>query len=98
MRRRIATIPNPESQSVIRQDPQTPTRIGCARRNWGLEPQLVGRGKDEQGCSTLVMPADPHAGKRASRPPRPFPDTADPYKSLKTKWKAGEEINLFPVP
>src|SRR5438876_6844928 len=52
-------IPTAEHQSVMRQDEQSPIRVGYERRNRDLDPQLVWRGKDEQDWSDLVVHAPP---------------------------------------
>jgi adenine-specific DNA-methyltransferase len=52
-------IPTAEYQSVMRTDEQSPIRVAYERRNRDLDPQLVWRGKDEQGWSDLVIPAPP---------------------------------------
>ena len=52
-------IPTAEYQSVMRTDEQSPIRVAYERRNRDLDPQLVWRGKDEQGWSDLVVPAPP---------------------------------------
>jgi adenine-specific DNA-methyltransferase len=43
----------------MRTDEQSPIRVAYERRNRDLDPQLVWRGKDEQGWSDLVVPAPP---------------------------------------
>ena len=45
-------IPTAEYQSLLRQEEQDPIRVAYKRRNRDLDPQLVGRGKDEQDWST----------------------------------------------
>ena len=52
-------IPTAEFQSVMRKDEQNPVRVAYERRNRDLDPQLVWRGKDEQGWSDLVVQAPP---------------------------------------
>jgi adenine-specific DNA-methyltransferase len=51
-------IPTAEFQSVLTLDEQNPFRIRYPR-NTDLDPQLVWRGKDEQGWSDLVVPVPP---------------------------------------
>lgn len=52
-------IPTAEYQSVMAKDEQSPIRVAYERRNRDLDPQLVWRGKDEQGGSDLVTQAPP---------------------------------------
>jgi len=52
-------IPTAEYQSVMQKEEQRPIRMAYERRNRDLDPQLVWRGKDEQGWSALVVHAPP---------------------------------------
>src|ERR1700690_15700 len=52
-------IPTAEFQSVMRKEEQSPVRVAYERRNRDRDPQLVGRGKDEQDWSDLVTHAPP---------------------------------------
>lgn len=52
-------IPTAEHESVMAKDDQAPVHVAYARRNRDLDPQLVWRGKDEQGWSDLVVPSAP---------------------------------------
>ena len=52
-------IPTAEYQSVMRKEEQSPIQVAYERRNRDLDPQLVWRGKDEQGWSDLVVQAPP---------------------------------------
>ncbi len=52
-------IPTAEFQSVVQKEQESPVRLAYERRNRDLDPQLVWRGKDEQGWSDLVVQAPP---------------------------------------
>ena len=52
-------IPTAEYQSVMAKDDRDPIRVAYERRNRDLDPQLVWRGKDDQGWSDLVVQAPP---------------------------------------
>ena len=52
-------IPTAEYQSVMAKDDQNPVRVAYERRNRGLDPQLVWRGKDVSDWSDLVVQAPP---------------------------------------
>jgi adenine-specific DNA-methyltransferase len=56
---RRKNIPTAEYQSVLLPEEQSPIRMGYERRNRDLDPQLLWRGKDEQGWSDLVAHAPP---------------------------------------
>lgn len=52
-------IPTAEYQSIMQSADKTPIQISYERRNRDLDPQLVWRGKDQQGWSSLVVSAPP---------------------------------------
>ena len=52
-------IPTAEYQAVMRKEEQSPIQVAYEGRNRDLDPQLVWRGKDEQGWSDLVVQAPP---------------------------------------
>ena len=52
-------IPTAEYQAMLAEDDRSPIRVAYERRNRDLDPQLVWRGKDEQGMSDLVIQAPP---------------------------------------
>src|SRR6185503_2031523 len=56
---RRKNIPTAEYQSVMQKEEESPIRVAYERRNRGLDPQLVWRGKDEQDWSDLVVHAPP---------------------------------------
>ena len=56
---RRRNLPSAEHQPLMREEEQSPVRLGYERRNRDLDPQLVWRGKDEQDWSDLVVNAPP---------------------------------------
>ena len=52
-------IPTAEYRSVLEKEEASPIQVAYERRNRDLDPQLVWRGKDEQGWSDLVIQAAP---------------------------------------
>ena len=54
-----ANIPSAEMEPVMGSAEREPVRVGYARRNRDLDPQLVWRGKDEQDLDDLIVPAPP---------------------------------------
>ena len=52
-------IPTAEYQAVMRKEEQSPIQVAYERRNRDLDPQLVWRGKDEQGWSDMMVQAPP---------------------------------------
>ena len=52
-------IPTAEHRSVMEDDDRRPIEVAYERRNRDLDPQLVWRGKDDQGWSDLVVQAPP---------------------------------------
>ena len=52
-------IPTAEYQSMVREDTESPLRVAYRHRNRDLDPQLVWRGKDEQGLDDLVVNVPP---------------------------------------
>ena len=58
---RRRNIPTAEYQSVMQKEEQSPVRVAAglekekAARNRDLDPQLLWRGKNEQGWSELVV-------------------------------------------
>ena len=52
-------IPTAEYQSVMDKDDRSPISVAYERRNEGLDPQLVWRGKDMENWSDLVVNAPP---------------------------------------
>ena len=52
-------IPTAEYQSLVREEQESPLRAAYQRRNRDLDPQLVWRGKDEQGLDDLVVNVPP---------------------------------------
>ena len=52
-------IPTAEYQSMVRGEQETPLQRAYQRRNRDLDPQLVWRGKDEQGLADLVVNVPP---------------------------------------
>ena len=52
-------IPTAEYQAVMADDERSPIQVAYERRNRGLDPQLVWRGKDEQDWSDLVVQVPP---------------------------------------
>ncbi|MCY4413235.1 MAG: DNA methyltransferase [Caldilineaceae bacterium] len=52
-------LPSAEHQPLMQEEDQSPLRVAYQRRNRGLDPQLVWRGKDEQDWSDLVVNAPP---------------------------------------
>ena len=52
-------IPTAEYQSMVGEEQESPLRAAYQRRNRDLDPQLVWRGKDEQGLDDLVVNVPP---------------------------------------
>ena len=52
-------IPTAEYHPVMAEEDKAPIRVAYERRNRDLDPQLVWRGKDEQGAADLVAQAPP---------------------------------------
>lgn len=52
-------LPPAEMESVMTDDQRLPIQVAYARRNRDLDPQLMWRGKDDQGWHDLVVPASP---------------------------------------
>jgi adenine-specific DNA-methyltransferase len=52
-------IPTAEYESVVEPADRSPIRVAYERRNSDLDPQLVWRGKDEQGAADLIVQAPP---------------------------------------
>ena len=52
-------IPTAEYQSLMQREDQADLNVSYERRNRDLDPQLVWRGKDEQGLTDLVVAAPP---------------------------------------
>ncbi len=52
-------IPTAEHEPVMAENDRSPVEVAYERRNRGLDPQLVRRGKDEQNWSDLVVHAPP---------------------------------------
>ena len=54
-----ANIPTAEYQAVLEEDDRDPIQVAYERRNRGLDPQLVWRGKDDQDRPDLMAQAPP---------------------------------------
>jgi adenine-specific DNA-methyltransferase len=52
-------IPTAEMEPLVRDEQKKTIQVAYERRNRDLDPQLVWRGKDEQGQSDLKVPAPP---------------------------------------
>ena len=56
---RRRNVPPAEHQAVMDEDDRNPIEVAYERRNRDLDPQLVWRGKDENGWADLVAQAPP---------------------------------------
>lgn len=52
-------VPTAEAQPLVADEDKAPVRLSYARRNRDLDPQLVWRGKDDQGQADLIIQAPP---------------------------------------
>ncbi len=86
-------IPNAEHQSVVSEDVKSPVRVAYERRNRDLDPQLVWRGKDDQGWSDLVVQAPPLYIQEKVHPKALIDDLL--RKTVRDEDESAEQFSLF---
>src|SRR5712691_1581762 len=87
-------IPTAEYESVLQKAEKSPVRVAYGRRNRDLDPQLVGRGKDDQDWSDLVVHAPPLYIQEKVHPKVLIDDLLSQTKKSKSET-AGFQPDLF---
>src|SRR4051794_24028224 len=87
-------IPPAGYQSGVGQETENSARLAYERRNRDLDPQLVGRGKDEQDWSALVVQAPPLYIQEKVHPKVLIDDLLRQSKDTKAQ-DPGSQIDLF---
>ena len=86
-------IPSAEHQAVVSDEIAAEIKVAYERRNRDLNPQLVWRGKDDQGLSDLVVNAPPIYMQEKVHPKVLVDDLM--RRTEKDQLKEEEQIDLF---